>query len=211
MRWTVLSLCLLVAGCGHYEWIRSRPGPGDFAGDRYLCQRDSLAVAPVAEVIQIERERDRRGRRETVTAVDANADNRSNLFESCMASRGWEQIYIDDTSPRTVATAPPAPVPQPPPPAGYPPPPPAGPSGGLASGALPPPRSLSARNLAGFREYLANTDLHKAFAVSSSGAYGWQSRRASRQEAISAALDRCAQYAGDCRVYAVDNEAYSGD
>ncbi len=204
----ILISLVLLAGCGHYQWVRTRPGPADLAVDRYYCQRDSLAAAPVNQVIEIERERQHHHTTETVSAVDLNADSRSDLFFNCMAARGWVQQFISDDAPRPVAavpTAPQAPY-TPPPPPGAPPPPPNAPPRGALSAGLPPPPTLSAANQNGFRDYLASQKLHKAFAVGGDGSYGWRTGKASREEAADAALEACAQYASDCRVYAIDNQ-----
>lgn len=71
--------------------------------------------------------------------------------------------------------------------------------------ALPPPPKLTESGLRAFQDFL-RAPLHKAFAVASDGAYGWQSGMDSREAAIRRALERCGQYARDCRVYIVDGE-----
>lgn len=56
-------------------------------------------------------------------------------------------------------------------------------------------------------EYLPASD-HKAFAVSSAGAYGWSSGKATAREAVSAALSDCdarrEAYTGQCRIVSVN-------
>ncbi len=74
--------------------------------------------------------------------------------------------------------------------------------------ALPPPPNLNENGLQHFQNFLrAGPD--KAFAVAPDGAFGWQSGMGSRDEAIRRALQRCGQYARDCRVYIVNDELVS--
>jgi hypothetical protein len=117
VRHVLILAVLLVAGCGHYEWQRIAPVPGDFARDEYVCERDSLQVAPVAIVEEYERTKHER----RVTARDVNEENRSSVFYSCMRARGWAHVFVSDerASAPAVAVAPP-----PPPPMAAPPPPP---------------------------------------------------------------------------------------
>lgn len=75
----------------------------------------------------------------------------------------------------------------------------------VAVSALPPPPRLSENGLRHFRDFL-NAGPNKAFAVASDGAFGWQSGMNSRDEAISRALERCKQFASDCRIYIVNDE-----
>lgn len=99
---------LLVAGCGHYEWQRIAPVPGNLAQDEYVCERDSLQVAPVAMVEEYERTKHER----RVTAYDANEGNRSSVFYSCMRARGWAHVFVDDqraSAPAVAVAPPPAP------------------------------------------------------------------------------------------------------
>jgi hypothetical protein len=115
-RHSWILAALLVAGCGHYEWQRIAPVPGNLAQDEYVCERDSLQVAPVA--IVAEEERTKKERR--VTTYDANAGNRDSVFYSCMRARGWAHVFVSDER----AAAPAVAVAPPPPPPGSPPPPP---------------------------------------------------------------------------------------
>lgn len=70
--------------------------------------------------------------------------------------------------------------------------------------ALPPPPRLSDKGRAKFAEYLAAAP-HKAFAVSSKGAFGFRSASRSAAEARDKALENCSKYAADCVVYAIDD------
>jgi dienelactone hydrolase len=69
---------------------------------------------------------------------------------------------------------------------------------------LPPPSQLAQRAHAEFRRYLAG-GLHRAFAISSNGAYGFQTGLRTPAAARAAALETCAKHASDCKIYAVDD------
>jgi dienelactone hydrolase len=73
---------------------------------------------------------------------------------------------------------------------------------------LPPPQ-FGGKGRAAFFEYLA-AGLHKAFAVSSKGSYGYWAGLRSSEEAKTRALARCAELASDCALYAVENELAAG-
>jgi dienelactone hydrolase len=70
---------------------------------------------------------------------------------------------------------------------------------------LPPPPRLSDSGLRAFQDFL-RAEPNKAFAVAPDGAYGWQSGMNSRELAISRALERCKEFAKDCRLYVVNEE-----
>ncbi len=64
------------------------------------------------------------------------------------------------------------------------------------------PNSLSADGKKAFAEYLSRPP-HKAFAISSRGAYGWRSGRYSIEDAKKEALENCRKHdANDCKVIA---------
>jgi dienelactone hydrolase len=69
---------------------------------------------------------------------------------------------------------------------------------------LPPPQ-FGEKGRAAFADYLA-AGLHKAFAVSSRGSYGYQAALRSPEDAKKRALARCAELASDCTLYAVEND-----
>lgn len=111
-----LLAALAVAGCGHYEWRQIGPSVGTLQQADYSCQRDSLQVAPVAVVREVERTK----KEERITTRDVNESNRENLYDSCMRAHGWAHVWIEDK--QTAATpvpaaaiipAPPAAAPQP--------------------------------------------------------------------------------------------------
>jgi hypothetical protein len=121
-RALMLAALLAVAGCGHYEWRRISPNPGDFSQADYSCQRDSLQVAPVAVVQEVERTKNER----RVTTHDVNQGNRSSLFYTCMRAHGWDHVYVSDQARAPVAAV--APVAPPPPTVAYAQPPAAAPA-----------------------------------------------------------------------------------
>jgi dienelactone hydrolase len=69
---------------------------------------------------------------------------------------------------------------------------------------MPAPHQLSNASKDEFTQYLGKGP-HKAFAISSKGAFGWRSGQQSAAEAQEAALAACAKWATDCSVYAVDD------
>jgi dienelactone hydrolase len=71
---------------------------------------------------------------------------------------------------------------------------------------IPPPRQLSANGRSAFAQFLIAPP-HKAFAVSSTGAFGWASARRAADTAKSDALGLCPKTAKDCRVVVVDDAA----
>jgi hypothetical protein len=103
-RHAIILSALLVAACGHNEWFRIAPGPGNFPQDDYACQRESLQAAPVAVVQEYERTKNER----SVTARDVNQGNRNNLYFACMGARGWQERFVPDkqSPPAAVAAAP---------------------------------------------------------------------------------------------------------
>lgn len=70
---------------------------------------------------------------------------------------------------------------------------------------LPVPGQLSESGKAEFARYLASILLHKAFAVSPKGRFGWRSGRASVADAQADALAACGKWATGCSLYAVDD------
>jgi dienelactone hydrolase len=72
--------------------------------------------------------------------------------------------------------------------------------------AIEPPPNLSASGRTGFERYRAAPP-HKAFAVSSKGAWAWRSGRRTVRDASEAALEACRERANDCRLVAVDDRA----
>jgi len=71
--------------------------------------------------------------------------------------------------------------------------------------ALPLPPRLSETGRAAFAQYLA-LGLHKAFAVSPKGDYGYFAEKRSLVKAQDQAIAGCAKHAPDCALYAIDNE-----
>ena len=70
--------------------------------------------------------------------------------------------------------------------------------------ALSPPPQLGAKGRAEFADYLAAAP-HKAFAVSPKGGFAYRTKLRSADEASNAALAKCAGYAPNCALYAVDD------
>ena len=70
---------------------------------------------------------------------------------------------------------------------------------------LPPPSQLNEAARAEFARYLASTVLHKAFAVSPKGGYGWRSGRATADDAQRDSLAACMKWSPTCTLYAVDD------
>ena len=66
------------------------------------------------------------------------------------------------------------------------------------------PLQLTARGRLSFESYLRG-GLHKAFAVSPKGDFGWQSARRTIDEATADALKLCRKHAKDCRVVFIDD------
>jgi len=75
---------------------------------------------------------------------------------------------------------------------------------------IPAPRQLSSSSSDEFAQYLSKGP-HKAFAISSKGAFGWRSGRQSAAEAQHEALAACAKSAKDCSLYAVDDHLVRGE
>ncbi len=75
---------------------------------------------------------------------------------------------------------------------------------------VPTPAQLSSEGKQAFLDYLKKPP-HKAFAVSSAGAYGWYSGSSSSAEARNIALQSCKKYANDCYLYALDYGYYNDD
>jgi len=71
---------------------------------------------------------------------------------------------------------------------------------------LPPPRQLGAKGHEAFNAYL-HAGPHKAFAVSSKGAFAWVGGRSSAKEAEEDAVANCQKRPGEaCSAYVVDNQ-----
>jgi dienelactone hydrolase len=68
------------------------------------------------------------------------------------------------------------------------------------------PQILTESGRKSFEEFLV-TPLHRAFAVSDYGAFGWQSGTSTAEIAKKLALERCAKHASDCRLVVVNDEA----
>ncbi len=72
------------------------------------------------------------------------------------------------------------------------------------------PKQLSSSARDDFARYLASITPHKAFAVSSRGAYGWRANRATTADAQRDALAACGKWADDCSLYAVNDRLAAG-
>jgi dienelactone hydrolase len=68
------------------------------------------------------------------------------------------------------------------------------------------PARLNDSGRKAFSDYLVGP-LHKAFAMSPQGSYGWQTAQRTIEEAKARALKRCRTYAGNCAVVMVDDGA----
>jgi dienelactone hydrolase len=68
-----------------------------------------------------------------------------------------------------------------------------------------PPEQLSASGRRSFDDFLRSAP-HRAFAVSSKGAYGWHSGRRTIEEASKLAVEACSKHAADCAVVVVDEK-----
>jgi dienelactone hydrolase len=68
-----------------------------------------------------------------------------------------------------------------------------------------PPPQLSENGRRHFADFLASGP-HRAFAVSPRGAFGWRSGRRTVEAAKRGALEYCRKHAGDCAVFAVDDD-----
>jgi dienelactone hydrolase len=74
---------------------------------------------------------------------------------------------------------------------------------------VPPPPQLDEKQRAAFSDYLA-AGLHRAFAVSPRGPYGYWTAARSAEDAGKRALAQCAKFAADCALYAVDDGLAAG-
>lgn len=70
---------------------------------------------------------------------------------------------------------------------------------------LPPPAQFGSRGREAFKQYLLAGE-HKAFALSKSGRFGWQTGLRSEREARVAALEACERTGDSCSIYAVDDD-----
>lgn len=70
---------------------------------------------------------------------------------------------------------------------------------------LPPPLQFRAKGRAAFSDYI-EAGIHKAFAVSPDGRYGYSAGSRLLDDAKQGALAECAKFAPDCVLYAVDDE-----
>ena len=75
--------------------------------------------------------------------------------------------------------------------------------------ALPQPTQLNETGRKGFTAFLS-AGPHNAFAVSPRGGFAWRSGRRSDREAADDALAKCAEFAPDCTLYAVDGKLAAG-
>lgn len=69
-----------------------------------------------------------------------------------------------------------------------------------------PPPQLNASGRKAFETFLSAPH-HRAFAVSSTGSYGWQSSSRTAEDAKKAAIERCQKHASDCRLTVVNDAA----
>ena len=75
--------------------------------------------------------------------------------------------------------------------------------------ALPQPPQLGETGREAFAAFLSASP-HNAFAVTSNGGFAWRSGRRSAREAADDALAKCAGFAPDCKLYAVDGKLAAG-
>jgi hypothetical protein len=71
------------------------------------------------------------------------------------------------------------------------------------------PPQLGETGREGFTAFLS-AGPHNAFAVSPRGGFAWRSGRRSAREAAADALAKCADFAPDCTLYAVDGKLAAG-
>jgi dienelactone hydrolase len=69
-----------------------------------------------------------------------------------------------------------------------------------------PPEQLFAPGRRSFEDFLRSAP-HRAFAVSSKGAWGWVSGRRTTEEAAKRAIEACSKHADDCAIFVVDDKA----
>ena len=69
-----------------------------------------------------------------------------------------------------------------------------------------PPPQLSEKGRKAFADFLAAAP-HRAFAMSSKGAFAWRAGRRTIDAAKEGALERCQKHASDCHIVAVDDDA----
>jgi dienelactone hydrolase len=75
--------------------------------------------------------------------------------------------------------------------------------------ALSPPPRFGDKGRSAFADYLAASP-HKAFVAAPGGGFGWRGGQRSTGAAQDAALAGCTKFAGDCVVYAIDDELVGG-
>lgn len=76
----------------------------------------------------------------------------------------------------------------------------------LASKEVAPPSQLTTTGRKSFDDFLRRP-LHRAFAVSPNGSYGWRAGHSTVEEARKLALEGCAKHASDCAIVVVDDKA----
>jgi dienelactone hydrolase len=76
----------------------------------------------------------------------------------------------------------------------------------LISSEIVPPRQLTPAGRKSFDDFLRRP-LHRAFAVSPNGSYGWRAGHSTVEEASKLALEGCAKHASDCAIAVVDDKA----
>lgn len=122
----VVLSAILVAGCGHYEWV-NRSGPStdaEFNRSSLSCQQEGARLYPFRSKtivtegnyvpaqptqtncynyggnVQCNTTGGGGGYREAPTyqQVDGNAGNRDEFWRTCMATKGWYKVYVDGSS-----------------------------------------------------------------------------------------------------------------
>ena len=107
-----LMTCSLLAGCATYQW-RHGDGTRNFDADSYPCKQEAAKAFPpnirerVARPASFQPPKQVCGTNNQCTwtpgyweperreSFDANAEQRDDMYNSCMKAKGWAYIRVD--------------------------------------------------------------------------------------------------------------------
>jgi hypothetical protein len=105
-----LLAVLILAGCAHQVWMKPGATQQDFGTDNYNCLGSSQSVAPPVVASSAGwsnggglAHADNKGYTKrwsngggSVAPVDMNQGMRNELYSSCLQSKGWQLITVED-------------------------------------------------------------------------------------------------------------------
>lgn len=118
---SLLILATLISGCSRYVWMKPNGDPSTFGPDSYNCKQSALSAAPptfhtyvpypqpgpsIVREVCYEKHHGHHPRCKMIVetrdyvpppqTVDLNANNRDDMYNSCMNANGWVLQRVEE-------------------------------------------------------------------------------------------------------------------